>query len=74
MTYLATLQNRLGEAENAYHLLMTGGKKVSVNIGVIALSLIRQRCTQAGKIHCPFEAGNQRQTGRFGCKAIYVEF
>lgn len=33
MTDLATLQSRLGEAENAYHLAVTGGKEVSVNIG-----------------------------------------
>jgi len=32
MTDLATLQSRLGEAENAYHLAVTGGKEVSVNI------------------------------------------
>jgi hypothetical protein len=33
MADLATLQARLAEAEEAYHLLMTGAKEVSVSIG-----------------------------------------
>lgn len=33
MADLATLQTRLGEAEEAHHLLMTGAKEVTVSIG-----------------------------------------
>lgn len=33
MADLATLQTRLGEAEEAHHQLMTGAKEVTVSIG-----------------------------------------
>lgn len=75
MTDLATLQSRLCEAENAYHLLMTGGKEVSVNIG--GYGAVAYQAADAPKLekyiaHLKLEI--RRKQGGSGRKAIYVEF
>ena len=66
MTDLAILQSCLGEAENAYHLAVTGGKEVSVNIG--GYGAVTYQTADAPKLEkhiAHSEAGNQTQTGRF---------
>lgn len=75
MTDVAILQSRLTEAEDAYHLLMTGAKEVSVNIG--GYGAVTYQSSDAAKLekyiaHLKFDI--QRKQGGVRRKPIYVEF
>jgi hypothetical protein len=75
MTDVAILQSRLTEAEDAYHLLMTGAKEVSVNIG--GYGAVTYQSSDAAKLEkyiAQLKFDIQRKQGTVGRKPIYVEF
>ncbi len=74
-TDLTTLQTRLQEAENAYHLLMTGQQEVSVHIdGYGAVTYTSANMTQLERYITNLKMMLSQQSGRGGRKAIFVEF
>ncbi|WP_039758471.1 gpW family head-tail joining protein [Bartonella queenslandensis] len=75
MTDLVTLKSRLSEAETAYHLLMTGSKEVSVNIGGYgAVTYQNVDAPKLEKYIVQLKIEIKRKQGGFGRKALYVEF
>ncbi len=75
MTDVTTLQTRLKEAEEAYHLLMTGSQEVSVHIdGYGAVTYTSANMTQLERYITNLKTVIARQSGRGGRKAIFVEF
>ncbi|WP_212111511.1 gpW family head-tail joining protein [Bartonella queenslandensis] len=75
MTDLSLLKNRLSEAEAAYHMLMTGSKEVSVNIGGYG-DVTYQNVDEPKleKYILQLKIKIDRKQKGFGRKALYVEF
>ncbi len=73
---LATLQTRLKEAEEAYHLLMTGSQEASVHIdGYGSITYTTASLTQLECYISHLKTIIARQTGRGGGrKALFVGF
>ncbi len=75
VTDVTILQTRLKEAEDAYHLLMTGSQEVSVHIdGYGSVTYTSANMTQLERYITNLKMMLSQQSGRGGRKAIFVEF
>ncbi len=75
VTDLTSLQTRLTEAEDAYHLLMTGSGEASVHIdGYGSISYTTANITQLERYISNLKTVIARQSGNGGRKALFVGF
>ncbi len=75
MTEVEVLQERLEEAETAYHLLLTGAKEVAVNISEYgSVTYNQSSADKLEKYIYRLKIAINRKTGGVKRKAIFIEF